>query len=621
MSTLKAKQDQIRQQLNLKNLQRHDPLISEIVTSASYASVYENFGVQWVKTGIEGPMFLFSRTQAPHYGFFVLNRQGLEYIQEFLTPDCELNVGGEFILFESGQNADQATGIWIFDETERASLCKRMEQLRSAAAAVASTGTSARPPSPMVQAASGGQTVSLDTLFASSTTDSSSTPLAVPAVPPAAGDQPLATNPLDILFLNAAARNSPHLPPGQSPLLSTQPQSRSRVAPPSTTSVASSSALAIPKTLEQLFAAASPIPQSASLPFQALSHAQLSAPSPSMLPNTVPRAPVLGAGQPRSGGMSLLDSIFASATADADPQVSSPIPPTVSQPQASARSDPRPRAPNSDNFPAATAEAHVPLSMPGHPAEVQAVVPGGPTRPTPFSTLYPSPVGADQASGPREGTLVEADPPKSDDKEKPGRTSEEKKKPLFEAPLLSHDVFANLPLPSKGRSRERLSDTASVADAASRAGRDVAEEMGIKAEQADAVTEIQDEEVAVREAVSHVGETITDVLRSAPGPLPSIAPTRAAPNDDPHRSTGSSSPLQPPPRNARDSDRKPELLKSTVIGLVDTTIVEHGLSGDYDETNALDREEFVRQMFDVLKRPSVQIQLYGKYLERVEESQ
>lgn len=196
---------------------------------------------------------------------------------------------------------------------------------------------------------------------------------------------------------------------------------------------------------------------------------------------------------------------------------------------------------------------------------------------------------------------MEADPPKSDDKEKPRRTSEEKKKPLFEAPLLSHDVFANLPLPSKGRSRERLSDTASVADAASRTGRDVAEEMGIKAEQADAVTEIQDEEVAVREAVSHVGETITDVLRSAPGPLPSIAPTRAAPNDDPHRSTGSSSPLQPPPRNARDSDRKPELLKSTVIGLVDTTIVEHGLSGDHDETNALDREEFVRQMFDVLK--------------------
>jgi len=44
------------------------------------------------------------RTQIPHYGFFILNRQGLEYIQEFLTPECELNVGGEFILFESGQN-------------------------------------------------------------------------------------------------------------------------------------------------------------------------------------------------------------------------------------------------------------------------------------------------------------------------------------------------------------------------------------------------------------------------------------------------------------------------------------------------------------------------------------
>jgi len=46
--SLKAKQDQMRQQLNLKNLQRHDPTIKEIVTSASYASVYENFGEEWV---------------------------------------------------------------------------------------------------------------------------------------------------------------------------------------------------------------------------------------------------------------------------------------------------------------------------------------------------------------------------------------------------------------------------------------------------------------------------------------------------------------------------------------------------------------------------------------------
>ena len=39
---------EIRQQLNLKNLQRHDPLIDRIVTSTSHASLYDNKGDGWV---------------------------------------------------------------------------------------------------------------------------------------------------------------------------------------------------------------------------------------------------------------------------------------------------------------------------------------------------------------------------------------------------------------------------------------------------------------------------------------------------------------------------------------------------------------------------------------------
>lgn len=86
---LSAKEE-IRQQLNLKNLQRHDPRIDRIITSTSHASLYDNKGTGWVslsnliaryraraaahelfadtppyvsqvKTGVEGPLFLFSR--------------------------------------------------------------------------------------------------------------------------------------------------------------------------------------------------------------------------------------------------------------------------------------------------------------------------------------------------------------------------------------------------------------------------------------------------------------------------------------------------------------------------------------------------------------------------------
>lgn len=57
--------DELRRQLNLKNLQRHDPSIDRIVASTSYASIYDNKGHGWVKTGVEGPMFLFSRSAFP----------------------------------------------------------------------------------------------------------------------------------------------------------------------------------------------------------------------------------------------------------------------------------------------------------------------------------------------------------------------------------------------------------------------------------------------------------------------------------------------------------------------------------------------------------------------------
>jgi hypothetical protein len=41
--------DAVRLQLNLSNLKRHDPHITAIVSSTSYASVYENRGEGWVR--------------------------------------------------------------------------------------------------------------------------------------------------------------------------------------------------------------------------------------------------------------------------------------------------------------------------------------------------------------------------------------------------------------------------------------------------------------------------------------------------------------------------------------------------------------------------------------------
>jgi hypothetical protein len=58
-----------------------------------------------VKANIEGPMFLFKREINPTYGFFILNRNGLEYVNEFLVAESEVKLEGEFILFEPRPDA------------------------------------------------------------------------------------------------------------------------------------------------------------------------------------------------------------------------------------------------------------------------------------------------------------------------------------------------------------------------------------------------------------------------------------------------------------------------------------------------------------------------------------
>ncbi|GAA5984369.1 hypothetical protein JCM10908_003317 [Rhodotorula pacifica] len=358
---MSGSKDELRRQLNLKNLQRHDPSIDRIVASTSYASIYDNKGQGWVKTGVEGPMFLFSRTTAPHYGFFVLNRNGLEYVQEFLTPESEVQVGGEFILYESGKDADRATGIWVFEEKERHELCRQMEQVRARAAS--SEGAKATAPG-----LPRGKPISVDMLFsAASPTPAAATlpassssaypvsPLQQQQQPPTPRAAPAPMNPLDALF--ASATMSPRPAPAQPPQQQAPP-------PPSMASPAQQQRL--PATLEQLFAAASPTPQAARLPAQ-----------PQQLQQQQSQAstPAGGGG----GGMALLDSIFAAAAEN-----SSPRPAAMRAPAAAAP-------------PYATPQTHS-ASLPYSPQLQSAPRPAPPVQqqqqqqvPTPTSPPAPAP--------------------------------------------------------------------------------------------------------------------------------------------------------------------------------------------------------------------------------------
>ncbi|BGP27202.1 hypothetical protein JCM10295v2_006166 [Rhodotorula toruloides] len=558
---LSSKED-IRRQLNLKNLQRHDPAIDHIVSSASYASVYDNKGDGWVKSGVEGPMFLFARSTAPHYGFFILNRNGLEYVQEFLTPESEVEIGGEFILYEGGQDADRATGIWVFEEKERTELCKQMTELRSRAAAIAAASAQSPPSTKALPTSSPlpvGKSISLDMLF-----QAASPAPAAPTLP----QQPAQTssNPLDALFAPASISPSPAraiLPPAQ-------PQPVSPSVPK------------LPATLEQLFAAASPTPQPARLPAQ-------------MPPQSPPQQP--------AGGMALLDSIFASARS---PNLPYSLTPSIAQP-------PAPSAPASQPN-----DAHALLAMLGHPLSppVQPAQPiqanplvngdislagaAAPVKspPAPHSATYPQPFAMDPqpstmlSKSPSVSPPVQGDEPKKDEKQTQGH-----KQPMFAPPVLSHDIFANLPLP--GGAAEKKQEA--VKKEEEKSVRDV------KA----VVTPQEEQDVRPNEQDSAVLARLDGVRDPAEPDEPIASPPAAVETVK--------SPISPLQFARHPSSQQPLLLDKSEITSFVNGAATNAAVGMVDGAGPMEKDEFIRRVVELIQKPSLSMQLYGKYLERYEE--
>ncbi|BGP57896.1 hypothetical protein JCM8202v2_005545 [Rhodotorula sphaerocarpa] len=613
---MSSSKDELRRQLNLKNLQRHDPSIDRIVASTSYASIYDNNGSGWVKTGVEGPMFLFSRTTAPHYGFFVLNRNGLEYVQEFLTPESEVQVGGEFILYESGRDA----GIWVFEEKERHELCRQMEQVRARAA----TSEGAKATAPGIPR---GQPISLDMLFSAASPTPASAVLPGPASAQTGAPAPVsaaarspaaaAMNPLDALF--ASATRSPRPAPA-------------RAAPPAASAASPVAAQRLPPTLEQLFAAASPTPQAAQLPL----------PPPQQQQQ-----------QPPTGGMALLDSIFANAAQNSSPRPAAMRPPPP--PAAAAGSYPAPPqaqqaplpyspqtqsamrpsvspAPTSPPAPQPPRDARDLLAMlggiasPSAPLAVQpspamsapamtslngpepasaAPVENSPPTPRPQTTLHPQGLSMDPQPGPiaSEEVVTVTSPsqpsaalsPTADEgsnkvaEARPEAPAKSDAAPptMFAPPLLSHDIFAALPVPGTKAAKE--APTAATPSAGPSQGPDSNSAQGPNG-RADSSSPSR----------SH---PTTSLASEAAAPVPVAAVT---------------SPTEP--------RKNPSLLlgKSELVAAVDAAVAEAAVGMSNGVGNGAEgpmrKEDFVAKVMEVVQKPSFVMQLYGRYLERYEEA-
>ncbi|KAJ9071515.1 hypothetical protein DSO57_1036143 [Entomophthora muscae] len=113
--------------LNLKVLKRHDMTIDSILDQSSHVVIY-NFDVesqQWKNAGYEGSMFIFKRTVAPFYGVLVLNRRSIDNFIFLLTPDLEIHVDAEFIIYRRPK--DSIIGIWLYEKLDRIRIAHQLE--------------------------------------------------------------------------------------------------------------------------------------------------------------------------------------------------------------------------------------------------------------------------------------------------------------------------------------------------------------------------------------------------------------------------------------------------------------------------------------------------------------
>lgn len=87
-------------------------------------------------------MFLYKRSISPHYGMFVLNRNGVDNFAVPLTADDELDLSEQFVILrtqeetileEDEEDEETIVGVWVFEKEQRQLVGEAMLNIQSMA--------------------------------------------------------------------------------------------------------------------------------------------------------------------------------------------------------------------------------------------------------------------------------------------------------------------------------------------------------------------------------------------------------------------------------------------------------------------------------------------------------
>nr|BAN65578.1 Dcp1-like decapping family protein [Babesia bovis] len=113
----------MRGRLSLKLLRSCDQHVKDIIFQTPFVTAYELKGNnEWERAGIEGFLYLLQRDAEPAHSIIVVNRKLEHHLIEYITPEFQVALEGNFIFYRSLNTATgtmhNIRGLWFYDEKE-----------------------------------------------------------------------------------------------------------------------------------------------------------------------------------------------------------------------------------------------------------------------------------------------------------------------------------------------------------------------------------------------------------------------------------------------------------------------------------------------------------------------
>jgi len=122
---------------SLGSLRRVDPAITEVLASATHATLYDFVNEEWERGDVEGPLFIAKREGAwPRYRMVVLNRSSLTNLVEDVDRAFEVEVVDRYLIFRRSDGEGAIRGLWFHSLEEHAAIGQLLEQLVAQLAAI-----------------------------------------------------------------------------------------------------------------------------------------------------------------------------------------------------------------------------------------------------------------------------------------------------------------------------------------------------------------------------------------------------------------------------------------------------------------------------------------------------